>query len=478
MSINGFSYKKNGWQYVSIWGEPFERGYAYGKLCANEFKEIQKMLDFFVLESFGVDWKEIVKKVSKDITANAKKRYMEFYKEIEGIAKGCNDNGCSTTTDEILAWNYYCSIPYWFGSRYGDGGAKEGGGIYKGDRCSAFIAVGDEWTSDGKIVVAHNSFADFIDGQWANVILCINPTKGTKVLLQSCPLWIWSGADFFVTGYGMVGTETTLGGFNKFALKDPICFRIRKAMQYGKNLDDYVDMLVDNNSGDYANSWLIGDTNTNEIMRLELGLKYYDVKRTKNGYFIGFNAPYSPKIRNLESDTTGFYDIRRHQGARNVRLTQLMKQYKGNLNIKTAKQIISDHYDVYLSKKNHPCSRTVCSHYYLDKREYMSQPGRPVPYALHGAVDGLVADHNGIRKMEMEGRYGNSCGMNFNADDFFRKHIQWEPFKPYVKSRPSQPWTKWSANEKNMKQTKQTKQTKKNKNKNKINKRNKTKKTK
>jgi hypothetical protein len=152
-----------------------------------------------------------------------------------------------------------------------------------------------------------------------------------------------------------------------------------------------------------------------------------------------------------------------------------MKQYKGNLNIKTAKLIISDHYDVYLNKKNNPCSRTVCSHYNLDKREYMSQPGRPVPFAMHGAVDGLVADHSCVRKMEFIGRYGNSCGIPFNADDFFRKHIQWKPFQPYVKSRPHQPWTKWSANEVKPRERKD-KQTRKNKNK--SNKRNKTNKNK
>ena len=50
-------------------------------------------------------------------------------------------------------------------------------------------------------------------------------------------------------------------------------------MQYGKNLDDYEKMLLDGNSGDYANSWLFGDTNKNEIMRLELGLRFHKTER-------------------------------------------------------------------------------------------------------------------------------------------------------------------------------------------------------
>jgi hypothetical protein len=75
-----------------------------------------------------------------------------------------------------------------------------------------------------------------------------------------------------------------------------------------------------------------------------------------------------------------------------------MDEYKGKLNIETAKIIIADHYDVYLQKEN-MCSRTVCSHYEKDAREYMSAPGRPVPYAPHGAVDGFVCDTNFAKKI-------------------------------------------------------------------------------
>jgi hypothetical protein len=117
-------------------------------------------------------------------------------------------------------------------------------------------------------------------------------------------------------------------------------------MQYGNTLDEYCEFLLKENSGDYANSWLFGDTNTNEILRIELGLKYHNIERTKNGYFIGFNSVYDERIRNLEVQNSGFYDIRRHQGARLVRLGDLMDEYKGRINIEVAKKIISDHYDV------------------------------------------------------------------------------------------------------------------------------------
>ena len=459
---NGISYKKNGWLYVSVRGNPRERGYAMGYLCAAEFKEIQKMLTFFILESYGESWVSIIEKVNEDIHIIIKTDFAELYEEMQGISDGCNAGGTKTTLNEIIAWNYYLSIPYWYPYMPGSSNLniseaknkKEGGGgkgsenLYSmfnkegaKDRCSAFIAVGKDWTEDGGIVISHNSFCDFIDGQWSKVILDIYPDKGYRILMQTSPCWIWSGTDFFITSKGIVGTETTIGGFNRFTLRAPICCRIRTAMQYGNNMIDYVNFLLKENSGDYANSWLFGDINSNEIMRFELGLNFYSEETTKNGYFIGFNAAYDARIRVLECNSPGFYDIRRHQGARKVRLTELMEQYKGKLNTEIAKLIIGDHYDVYLKKDNNPCSRTICSHYYLDAREYMSQSGRPVAYAPHGAVDGMIADTKLIKNMSFLSRWGNSCGMPFDKDEFRKQHIQWDNICHYLFSNPGYEWT-------------------------------------
>jgi hypothetical protein len=451
---NGISYNKNGWKYVSIKGSPKERGYAYGFLCANEFKEIQKTLAFMMMEAFGMEWDYFIKEINDDFKELTKKDFSELYEEMEGIADGCNAGGCKTNIDEIIAWNFYMSIPYWYSTKSQNHIAKEGGskeGIIKEgggaqDRCSAFIAVGD-WTKDGKIVCAHNSFVEFQDGQFLNVILDLNPDKGHRFIMQTSPCSIWSGSDFFVTAKGIIGTETTIGGFYPYEKRWPIGYRIRKAMQYGNTLDEYCEILLHENSGDYANSWLFGDIHTNEILRIELGLKYHNIERTKNGFFIGFNATYDERIRNLEVNNSGFYDIRRHQGARMVRLGDLMDEYKGKINIDIAKKIIADHYDVYLEKDNNPCSRTICSHYELDAREYMSDPSRPKPFAPRGAVDGIVCDTALAKNMSFDARWGSSCGTPFIAAEYFKKHRQYEKFAPYIKDRPSEPWTEFSIDD-------------------------------
>jgi hypothetical protein len=440
---NGISYELNGWRYVSVKGNPRERGYAYGFLISDIMKEVQTMLKYVVYQDYGRPWEYFIEASDRILKQKIIDNFPEFYEEMVGVAEGITAGGTHTTINEIVAWNNYFTLTEsWYGNNDEDGvkinarPGREGGAR---DRCSAFIANGN-WTADGKIVVAHNNFSNFVDGQYARIVLDMNPDKGARMLIQGFPGWIWSGTDFFVTNKGIIGTETTIGGFLPYENNFPISCRIRNAMQYGNNLNDYVKMLLDGNSGDYANSWLFGDINTNEILRLELGLKYHNVERTKNGYFIGFNATYDPRIRNLECTNTGFDDIRRHQGARRVRLDDLMDEYKGKININIAKLIISDHYDVYLHKEN-PCSRTVCSHYEMDAREYMSDPSRPKPYQPRGALDGNICDTTMAKKMSFCLRFGDSCGIPFYKDKFCDEHREWAYLRPYLHDRPQQPWT-------------------------------------
>ncbi len=449
---NGMSFEKNGWTYISIKGKPRERGYAYGYMCAPQFKKIQEMLKFNVYDGTGQTWEYFIDACTKYLNPKIKEHFPEIYEEMEGIAEGCTAAGTKTTLDEISAWNNsFTILDSWYNNsgEPGSTGSREGGSKKRGsdDRCSAIIAVGD-YTSDGKIVVAHNSFSNFIDGQYMNVILDIQPEKGHRIIMQASPCWIWSGTDFFVTSCGIIGTETTIGGFLPYENNYTIACRIRKAMQYGNTLDEYEKILLDGNSGDYANSWLFGDTRTNEIMRIELGLKYHNTERTKNGYFVGFNATYDPRIRNMECADTGFDDVRRHQGARRVRLTDLVEENKGKLNVELACQLIGDHYDVYLKKEN-PCSRTVCSHYELDAREYMSDPSRPKPFAPRGALDGCVCDSKMAMNMSFLAKYGSSCNIPFVKAEFCDKNRQWAYFEPYLIDRPSQPWTVFSSADNN-----------------------------
>ena len=157
-------------------------------------------------------------------------------------------------------------------------------------------------TTDGGIVLAHNTMARYVDAQW-NVIRDIQPAKGHHILMQDGPGWIHRGTDFFTTDAGLVGAETTIGGFKGFDERGTAEFgRIRRATQ--KCLVHRrvgAPIIRRGNNGGYANAWLLGDIHTKEIARLELGLKYVGLEKKKDGYFVGSNVAEDRKILRLET---------------------------------------------------------------------------------------------------------------------------------------------------------------------------------
>ncbi len=441
----GYRYDENGWIYIHIEGKPYERGFQHGRLAARELADIKRSLEYLTYWNTGMKWQFFVDASERLFASWLDQEYMD---EICGIADGAQNAGVDISWQEVLAWNGYEEITdYWWPNE--KSGKYAGGEKSSKDHCSAFIATGDA-TSDGRIVMAHNTWSEFETGQFSNLILDIAPSHGHRIFMQSSPGYIDSFTDFFVTKAGLMGTETTIGGFSLYDPNEaPEFYRVRKAMQYSDDLTQFIEIMKKNNNGGYANTWLLGDIHTGEIMRYELGLQFYNVTMKKNGSFIGYNAPLDPRIRNLECSNTGYADIRRHQGARQVRLAELMAEHHGRLDTEIGKTVLADHHDVYL-KKDNPCSRTVDGHYELDAREYISQPGRPVPFQPRGTVDGKVMDSEMAKDLAFWAIWGNSSGMPFNAAKFLKKHIQWDHLNGYLKDRPNQPWTLFKAAQKEL----------------------------
>src|SRR5208337_1057797 len=87
--------------------------------------------------------------------------------------------------------------------------------------------------SGGRIVMAHNSWDAFVDIQPFHMILDLVPASGQRLFMQTAPGCIDSFTDFFITGAGLMGTETTIAGFDPYDPDAaPEFFRVRKAMQY------------------------------------------------------------------------------------------------------------------------------------------------------------------------------------------------------------------------------------------------------
>ncbi len=430
-------HQKAGWIYLHIEGTPEERGFQHGYLMAKEIKESLHMLKVKWEYESAMSWSWYIKKAGEILTP---KIDTEDLAEINGIVEGMNAAGDSTTTDEIVGLNGYMELMDYWWPIVADS-LKMSAAIPQKESCSSFIATGSA-TADGGIVLGHNTMGSF-EEPFCNVVLDIVPASGHRILMQSFPGFIHSGTDFFITDAGIVGSETTIGSFSGFDVNGvPEFSRMRHATQYANSIDEWCKMMEKGNNGGYANAWLIGDIKTNEIARLELGLKYVGFEKKKNGFFVGSNLAKDPKVLRFET-TERETNIKLSSVARDVRWHQLMRQYAGKINVVLAEKFESDHYDTYLNKIN-PGSRTLCGHF--DQDPMMVSSG--TPYSPEGTLDGKVVDSKMAKRMSFYARWGRACGAPFDAKKFLAEHPQFHWMAGILKSRPSEPWVEFTAGEK------------------------------
>lgn len=418
-------YDENGWIYLHIEGTPFERGFQRGYLTADEIDEFLKTLAFAEEFDTAKEPDFFVKQATKLFRGKVSKEYVE---EMRGMVAGMQRRGKQVSFDEMMFMNGFIDLSwYWW--------PKERETM--GPGCSAFIATG-EATADGKIVMAHNTWTDYATGRFCNIIVDIVPDKGHRILMQSWGPLIYSGTDFFITSAGLVGTETTIGGFKGFNPKGtPVFERARKAMQYADNIDQWVQIMVDDNNGAYANSWLLGDTKTNEIARLELGLKHHSLERKKTGYLHGSNVTSDIKV--LREETEAAYDdVRISPVARRERWKALLREYNGKINVELAKRMLADHYDMYERQKK-PGLRTICGHGESDDGRIPG--GWRGAYYPAGALDGKVVNAEMVERWQFWAKWGSSCDRDFRAEQFLEKHTQYDWLKGYLKDLPVESWT-------------------------------------
>jgi hypothetical protein len=309
------------------------------------------------------------------------------------------------------------------------------------DKCSAFVATG-RYTRDGRPVIAHNNWSGYLDGARWNVVFDLRPARGHRILMDGYPGLIHSGDDFGVSSAGIAITETTITGFKGFDPRGvPEFARARKAMQYAASIDDFDRIMRDGNNGGYANAWLVADTKTGEVARLELGLKNVTLERTKDGYFVGTNFPVSPK---LAAEETGFRldDPGLSANARRVRAEQIMQENQGRIDLAVAKAYLSDHHDSHDRKANTPSERTLCGHVDLSPRGMGDWFG---PYGPAGTVQAKAADASMLQGMSFEAAVGHPCGLDFRAGAHLERHPEYAWTKPLLRDLVAGAWTLFSS---------------------------------
>ena len=421
---------KDGWIYVQLQGSPAAVGYGHGYLLRPEIEDSKRAIELSTTHGVGHSWKEL-RAVSERVFLP--KLTDESREELTGIVNGLHARGSKLDLTDLVAMNAYMEFPYYYDASK----RLETRGIvdsHAPEHCSAFIATG-AYTKDGRIVIGHNNWTDYLTGTRWNIIFDIVPASGRHFVMDGMPGLIHSGDDFGINDAGLMITETTIGNFFGFDAKGvPEFVRARRAMQYAESIDDFARLMEDGNNGGYANTWLVGDRKTNEIARLELGLQNVTLARSKDGYFVGSNFPISPKLIKEETDFPS--DPNTPNQVRHRRWDQLMEENKGKIDVELGKKFETDHYDA-ITKEIDPNERTLCGHIDRSNRGLGAWQG---PYGPAGAAETKVADSAMAEKLTFAAAMGHPCGVPFHAAEFLKAHKEYAWQKPLLQDVKVNRW--------------------------------------
>ena len=427
--------EKNGWTYVHLQGTPHNIGFQNGYLLAPEIADMLKVVILEATHDYKKDWSFFRDAAQKMMWPHIEQEYRE---ELQGVADGVAAHGVKIDVWDVVGLNAATEWSY-YNKQYDKDHGIKAASLSVPEHCSAFVATGS-YTKDGKVVIAHNNWSTYLEGERWTIVFDIAPAHGYRMLMDGLPGVIHSGDDFVMNTAGIAITETTIGHFSGFDTAGiPEFVRARKAAQYSSSIDDFTRIMKDGNNGGYANTWLMADLHKNEIGRLELGLKNVTLDRTTDGYFVGSNFPISEKLIHEETDFDPA-DVGQSSVARHARWDQLMAENKGKIEVATAQRFLADHYDSF-EKKEDADERTLDGHIDLSPRGSSGWVG---PYATAGAVQNKVADAHMIAKMTFVAAAGHACGKNFKAAEHLSAHPEYKWQNSLQRDMDAYPWTNFS----------------------------------
>ncbi|HUK29710.1 MAG TPA: C45 family peptidase [Candidatus Acidoferrum sp.] len=442
---NSYRFERGGWIYVHLEGTPAEIGYQHGFLLAPEIKDALAAYRLDATHETKRDWNFFRATAHNVLWPHVEPEYRE---EMQGIVEGLHAKGVDADLDDIVALNAFMEVTGyyvpWLNSRTH---ARNAPHLTSPGNCSAFVATGS-YTKGGGIVIAHNTWTDYWEGERWRIIFDVKPKNGVRMLMDGFPGVIASDDDFGVNASGIMITETTISQFKGFDPNGvPEFVRARKALQYSTSIDDYVRIMLDGNNGGYANDWLLGDRKTGEVAQFELGLKDHQVWRTKDGYYVGSNFPRDPKLIKDETNFDPSFKAG-SANARRARWEQIMQASKGKIDVPSAEKFLGDHEDVILGKDSAD-ERTLCGHTDASSRG-VSQWDWPA-YFPGGAVQGKAMDSHMAESLSFFAHTGHPCGEDFLAEPFLKAHPEFDWQRPILRDMKAGPWTEFHAGDKESK---------------------------
>ena len=163
-------FEQNGWIYVHLEGLPAQLGYQHGALLAPEIADMIRVLGPYLRQTTKRDW-AFYREASERMLWP--KIDAEYQAEIDGIVAGAASRGVFVDRWDIVAVSaleelsgYY--VP-WLDKQQGRPPSTKSPG-----NCSAFVATGS-YTSDGKVIIAHNNWTSYLEGPRWTIVFDIAP---------------------------------------------------------------------------------------------------------------------------------------------------------------------------------------------------------------------------------------------------------------------------------------------------------------
>ena len=163
-----------------------------------------------------------------------------------------------------------------------------------------------------------------------------------------------------------------------------------------------------------------------------------NLKRTKDGYFVGTNFPVNEKLLREETN----FDITQlgeSANARRVRATELVESARAT-SIAFVRKYLSDHYDSF-ARKEDPNERTLV------------RTHRPFAARVQALAAGVWSRRHGsgqgggwklVKAMAFEASFGHPCGRHFKSAEHLAEHPQFAEQKALLRDLDSYPWTRFS----------------------------------
>ena len=257
--VNGYIHSDSGnVKVIKVWGTHYERGYAYGYLCANS---ILSVWNNFVVPNYG-----IYLPYAETIIDNPNNFFIDtkYISEVQGMLAGIADAGIDTTDisyKNLLIVNFITDIKAF---------------LYKNkeivlQNCSSLINWGDATNGtdlNGKTVISHlldNHFCYDTAIAHNQHIVVHFPSEADE------QPWLLTGTAGQIVGCQGVNNAglsvflNTVGGYTAIANKsyEPIGITMRKALEVNDynndgihNVNDFKDAVLSNNNG-YAGGFIV-----------------------------------------------------------------------------------------------------------------------------------------------------------------------------------------------------------------------------